>query len=53
MSRRGCQAGVATVVGSIDVALADYGMEQPRSFLVLSIADTATIEFQLHFTKSA
>lgn len=45
--------GVATVVGSIDVALADYGMEQPRSFLVLSIADTATIEFQLHFTKSA
>ena len=45
--------GVVTVVGSIDIALADYGMERPQSFIVLSIADTATIEFQLKFTKAA
>ncbi len=44
--------GVVTVVGSIDIALADYAMQRPTSFIVLSIADTATIEFQLRFTQA-
>jgi polyisoprenoid-binding protein YceI len=44
--------GVIQVTGSVDVALADYGIPKPSSFLVLSIADTATIEVQLFFTRS-
>jgi polyisoprenoid-binding protein YceI len=40
------------VVGSVDVALADYGIEPPVGFLVLSIADHGTIEFDLFFTRS-
>ncbi len=40
-----------TVVGSIPIAFADYGMSSPRSFLVLSIADTGTMEFHLNFRK--
>jgi polyisoprenoid-binding protein YceI len=41
------------VTGSLDIAFADYGIQKPNSFMVLSIADTATIELQLFFTKSA
>ena len=41
------------VTGSLDIAFADYGIEKPNSFMVLSIADTGTIELQLFFTKSA
>ena len=40
------------VAGSADVALADYGIEPPVGFLVLSIADHGTIEFDLFFTRS-
>jgi len=43
---------VVTAVGSLDILLADYGMERPQSFMVLSISDTATIEFQLQFTNA-
>ena len=41
------------VTGSLDIAFADYGIQKPNSFMVLSIADTGTIELQLFFTKSA
>ena len=39
------------VVGSSDVALADYEIEPPTGFAVLSIEDTGIIELQLTFTK--
>jgi polyisoprenoid-binding protein YceI len=39
------------VVGSIDVALADYDIEPPTGFSVLSIEDVGTIELQLTFTR--
>jgi polyisoprenoid-binding protein YceI len=42
---------VVTVTGSIDIVFADYGMSRPTSFLVLTIADHGTMEFQLQFTK--
>lgn len=42
---------VVTVTGSIDILFADYGMSRPTSFLVLSIADHGTMEFQLQLTK--
>ena len=44
--------GVVTVTGSIDILFADFGISQPNSFLVLSIADHGTMEFQLLFTKA-
>lgn len=40
---------VVTVTGSIEIAFADYEIQQPTSMLVLSIEDHGTIEFQLHF----
>ncbi|HXG27063.1 MAG TPA: YceI family protein, partial [Candidatus Binatia bacterium] len=40
---------VVTVTGSIEIRFADYDIEQPRSFLVLSIEDHGIMEFQLHF----
>jgi len=40
---------VATVVGSLEIQFADYSVEQPTSFAVLSIEDHGTMEFQVHF----
>jgi polyisoprenoid-binding protein YceI len=40
---------VVTVSGSIDIAFADYSIERPTSFVVLSIEDHGIMEFQLHF----
>jgi len=40
---------VVTVVGSMEIQFADYSIEQPVSFAVLSIDDHGTMEFQLHF----
>ena len=42
---------VITVTGSLPIVLADYGMEQPRSMIELSVADNGTLELQLHFTQ--
>ncbi len=39
------------VAGSIDMVIADYGIEKPVGFIVLSIADTGTIEFHLLFER--
>jgi polyisoprenoid-binding protein YceI len=39
-------------VASVDVALADYAIDPPVGFLVLSIADTGTIELHLLFRKA-
>jgi polyisoprenoid-binding protein YceI len=38
-------------IASLDVALADYQITPPTGFLVLSIADTGTVEMHLLFTK--
>jgi polyisoprenoid-binding protein YceI len=40
------------VVGSFDVALADFAIDPPTGFLVLSIADTGTVELHLLFEPS-
>ncbi len=42
---------VIVVTGSLPVSFADYGIGKPNSFLVLSIDDHGTMEFQLLFTK--
>jgi polyisoprenoid-binding protein YceI len=42
---------VLTVKGSLEILLADFGVPKPSSFLVLSIADNATIEVQLQLTR--
>jgi polyisoprenoid-binding protein YceI len=44
--------GVVTVVGSLPILFADYGMEKPQAMIVLSVADNGTMEFQLQFTKA-
>ena len=38
-------------IGSVDVTLTDYGIQAPTGFLVLSIADTGTIELHLLFQR--
>jgi polyisoprenoid-binding protein YceI len=43
---------VVTVTGSTEIVFADYGMNRPQSFMVLSIADRGTMEFQLQLTKA-
>jgi len=40
---------VVTVVGSIAIQFADYAVEPPTSFAILSVEDHGTMEFQLHF----
>lgn len=43
---------VIAVTGSLQIAFADYGIQKPTGFLVLSIADEGTMEFQLLVTRS-
>jgi polyisoprenoid-binding protein YceI len=40
---------VVTIAGSIAIQFADYDIERPTSFVVLSIEDHGVMEFQLHF----
>jgi hypothetical protein len=40
-----------TVTGAIEIAFGDYAIEQPTSFIVLSIEDHGTMELQLHFRR--
>lgn len=42
---------VVTVTGSTPILFADYAIERPSSFLVLSIEDHGIMEFQLHFRR--
>jgi polyisoprenoid-binding protein YceI len=44
--------GSAAVVGQAPVRLADFGIEAPTGFRVLSIDDDATFEFQIFFTRT-
>jgi len=43
--------GAIAIAGSLPIAFADYGIEKPRSFAVLSIEDEGTMELQLFFTR--
>jgi polyisoprenoid-binding protein YceI len=45
-------ADTIVVVGSVDIAFADWGIEAPVGLSVLSIADIGTIEMQLTFKRS-
>jgi polyisoprenoid-binding protein YceI len=42
---------VVTVTGSLEIQFADYSIQRPNSFLVLSIEDHGTMELQLHFRR--
>ena len=42
---------VVTVIGQIEILFADYNIERPTSFLVLSIEDNGIMEFKLLFRK--
>ena len=39
------------LTGSLPIVLADYGIDKPNSFKVLSIADSGKMELQIFFTK--
>jgi polyisoprenoid-binding protein YceI len=45
-------SGVVTVVGSLEVLFADYGIEKPRAQIVVDVEDHGVMEFQLHFTRA-
>jgi polyisoprenoid-binding protein YceI len=43
---------VVTIVGSLPIAFADYGMDSPRSMIVLSVEDHGVMELQLQLTRA-
>jgi polyisoprenoid-binding protein YceI len=43
--------GIVTLVATTEIVFADYGIEQPRSMIVLSVADRGTLELQLHLSR--
>jgi polyisoprenoid-binding protein YceI len=46
------ESGVIAVAGSIEIVFADYEMETPSSFLVLSVDNHGVMELQLFFTQA-
>lgn len=44
--------GVIVLTGSTEITFADYGMETPRSFVVLSVEDHGTLELQLFLRQA-
>ncbi len=44
--------GLVVVIGSTEIALADYEIEKPTGFRVLSIEDVGIMEFQLIFERA-
>ena len=40
------------ITGSLSITFADYGIEKPTSFSVLSVADQGTMELQLFFSHA-
>ena len=43
--------GVVTVVGSLPISFADYGIVPPQALIVLAVDDHGTMELQLHFAR--
>ena len=46
------RGGLVFVAGSTEIVFADYGIEQPRSLIVLSVEDRGVMEFQLVFERA-
>ncbi len=44
---------LVVVTGSLDVVLADHGVTPPSAPMVVSVADTATVELQLYLTRES
>lgn len=44
--------GTVVVVGSVDIAFSDYGVEVPQAPVVVSVSDVGTIEVQLLLRRS-
>lgn len=44
--------GKVVIVGSVEIALADYAIEKPTGFSVISIADVGVLEIQLAFVPA-
>jgi hypothetical protein len=42
---------VIAVSGSIPIAFADYGIQKPESFKVLSVDENGVMEFQVFFSR--
>lgn len=42
---------VVTVTGSVEIQFADFSIQRPSSFFVLSIEDHGILELQLHFRR--
>ena len=43
---------VLVVTGSIEITFADFGIQKPESFKVLSVADHGTLEVQLFLSQT-
>jgi polyisoprenoid-binding protein YceI len=43
---------VIVVSGSIPIVFADYGIQKPESFKVLSVEDNGVMEFQVFFSRA-
>jgi polyisoprenoid-binding protein YceI len=46
------QGGIIAVTGSLDIVFADYNIDRPTSFAVLSVDDHGTMELHILFTHS-
>lgn len=44
--------GMITITGSTTITFADFGIEKPTSFIVLSVDDHGVMELQLHFVHA-
>ncbi len=47
------QGDIIGAAGSVDFTWDDFSMEKPRSMIVLSLADTVTMELQVFFRRDA
>jgi polyisoprenoid-binding protein YceI len=45
------QGDLLVIVGSVEITFADFGIQKPESFAVLSVADHGTLEVQLFLTQ--
>jgi hypothetical protein len=43
---------VVTIVGSLPIQFADYGINPPRSMMVLSVENNGVLELQLKLTRA-
>lgn len=46
------EGGIIVLTGSLDIAFADYGIDPPQSFVVLSVDDHGILELQLFLARA-